>query len=83
MADPVVLTDPVEQDLGGLVRRLAVKTRPLSVKIDPGMPWRVRPSSNASHTGLAVARTTRRAITQNLEWSSIPVTAESWVPSLR
>ena len=69
--------------LEALLTRRDVKTLPLSVRIERGMPWRVSPSISASQTGREVARTTRRAITQNLEWSSIPVTAESWVPSLR
>jgi hypothetical protein len=41
------------------------------------------PSMSASHTGRAVARGTSLAMTQNLEWSSMPVTTESWVPSER
>jgi hypothetical protein len=54
--------------------------------VDPiasGRPWRSMASSNASHTGAAVARATTLAHTQNPEWSSIPVTTLERDPSAR
>jgi hypothetical protein len=71
------------RSLAGFLPSLPVKTLPLSVRICSGTPWRDNPSIRASHTGRAVARETTVAITQNLEWSSIPVMTDSWVPSVR
>jgi hypothetical protein len=59
----------------------AVNTLPLSVRIACGAPWWANAAPRASQTGRAVARSTSLASTQNREWSSIPVTADSWVPS--
>ena len=61
----------------------AVKTLPLSVRIWSGTPWARSAHWRASHTGLAVARATTRAQTQNREWSSTPVTTLTSVPSAR
>jgi hypothetical protein len=81
MADPVVQTQPIEGQVAGVRASLPVKTLALSVRICSGTPWRDRASRSASHTGLAVARRTSLAITQNLEWSSIPVITLHSVPS--
>lgn len=51
----------------------AVNTLPLSVRIWLGSPWVRSASFSASQTGRAVARARRRAETQNLLWSSMPV----------
>jgi hypothetical protein len=59
----------------------AVTTLPLSVRIAWGTPWRANAARRASYTGWAVALGSSLASTQNREWSSIPVTADSWVPS--
>jgi hypothetical protein len=40
-------------------------------------------STNARHTGRAVARMTALTMTQNREWSSTPVTIFTSVPSVR
>ena len=61
----------------------AVKTLPLSVRIWSGTPWVRSAHCRASQTGLAVARATTRAQMQNREWSSMPVTTLTSVPSAR
>jgi hypothetical protein len=60
-----------------------VNTLPLSVKIWEGSPWRRSASVSAWQTGRAVARSTTFAQTMNREWSSIPVTILTSVPSAR
>jgi hypothetical protein len=67
----------------GPLPKRAVKTLPLSVRTWSGIPWVRMAPARASHTGRAVARATNRAQTQNREWSSMPVTAESSVPSAK
>jgi hypothetical protein len=62
---------------------LAVNTLPLSVRICSGIPCRRNASVSAWHTGRAVARRTAFAQTTNREWSSIPVTILTSVPSAR
>ena len=47
---------------------------PLSVRTSSGTPNRARAWAKARHTARPVARATTSAITQNLEWSSTPVT---------
>jgi hypothetical protein len=61
----------------------AVKTLPLSVRICSGIPCRRSAAVSAWPTGRAVARTTTRAHTMNLEWSSIPVTTLTSCPAAR
>jgi len=67
--------------LAGFRASLPVNTLPPSVRTCSGTPWRNNPSIRASPTGRAVARGTTLAMTQNLEWSSIPVTTETCVLS--
>jgi hypothetical protein len=50
-----------------------VNCLPLSVSTSPGMPYPVIAAVNARQTARAVARMTTDAMTQNREWSSIPV----------
>jgi hypothetical protein len=52
----------------------SVNCVPLSVITSSGTPYRASAWANARHTARAVARSTTTAITQNREWSSIPVT---------
>jgi hypothetical protein len=51
-----------------------VNCLPLSLSTSPGIPYSRIASTNARHTPRAVARATTAAMTQNREWSSIPVT---------
>lgn len=54
--------------------RCPSNTLPLSVRTWSGTPWRRMARARASQVGTAVARATTSAETQNLEWSSTPVT---------
>jgi hypothetical protein len=58
-----------------------VNTLPLSLSSSSGSPWRSRACRNTRHTACAVARCTTPAATQNLEWSSRPVTSLASCPS--
>jgi hypothetical protein len=55
----------------------------MSVKICSGTPWAANAAVSASHTGRAVARRTTDAQTTNREWSSMPVTTFTSLPSDR
>jgi hypothetical protein len=55
----------------------------MSVRIWSGGPCILSANSSASQTCLAVALATIRAQTQYLEWSSMPVTILTSVPSFR
>jgi hypothetical protein len=46
----------------------------MSVITSSGTPWRASAWANPRHTARPVARSTTFAITQNREWSSMPVT---------
>jgi hypothetical protein len=50
-----------------------VNCLPLPVRTSKGIPYSVIAAVNARQTALAVARMTTAAMTQNREWSSIPV----------
>ena len=76
-ADP----DDLGRDVGEANR--PVKTFPLSVRICSGMPWVASASTNASHTGPAVALATTLAETTNRELSSIPDTTLTSTPLAR
>jgi hypothetical protein len=60
-----------------------VNCLPLSVRTSKGIPYSVIAAVNARQTALAVARMTTAAMTQNREWSSIPVTTLHSRPSAR
>ena len=58
-----------------------VNTLPLSVRICSGTPWARIAAASPSQTGWVRSRGISRALTQNREWSSIPVSALAWLPS--
>jgi hypothetical protein len=58
-----------------------VNTLPLSVRICSGAPCSRSAASSPSQTGRVRSRGISRADTQNLEWSSMPVSAFAREPS--
>ena len=60
---------------------LPVNCLPLSESTSPGIPCQAREAANAAHTARPVARVTSWAITQYREWSSMPDTSLTSVPS--
>ena len=60
-----------------------VNCSPLSVSISDGIPYSAIAAVNARQTARAVARMTTVAMTQNLDWSSIPVMTSHSRPSAR
>ncbi len=65
---------------GGWAKR-PVKTLPLSVRTWLGRPYVFRAELNPSQTACVRSRVISRAETQNLEWSSTPVSALALLPS--
>jgi hypothetical protein len=75
LGDAILPADPLEQHTSagrGLPNR-PVNCLPLSLSTSPGIPYSAIAVTNAEHTARAVARATTVAMTQNREWSSIPV----------
>ena len=60
-----------------------VNCLPLSLSTSAGIPYSCIAVTNARHTARAVARSTTVAMTQNREWSSIPVMILHSRPSAR
>jgi hypothetical protein len=74
LGDPVLPADPLEQHFGraGLPEP-AGELLAVPVRTSEGIPYSAIAAVNARQTARAVARMTTAAMTQNREWSSIPV----------